>query len=264
MSERQQLDVPKSQELLEGLLTLEGSTGETYRRFWNYSPRNIGFLALQGCPPAPVATYRKWEQLGFHVQKGEKAYSILRPIQVKVENEEKPDEPKMIRRFKVVKALFHYGQVAGEGELPLYEVPDWSVDRAIEELDITRVPYQSYDGNTQGVSFGRNIAISPVAAYPLKTTVHEIGHVVGGHTTPENLAIYQDHRGVFEFEAEATAHLTLSEIGALDQFNPAESRAYIQSWMQNERPPEKSFTTVLNSTTKILDAGYEKSAEAAA
>lgn len=261
MSERLPLDVPRSQELLEALLTIPGSTGETYSRFHRYSPRNLGFLALQNCPPEPVATYAKWNELGRHVLRGSKAFSILRPIQVKVESEEE-EQPKLIRRFKVVRALFAASQTAGD-DLPPYEPPHWSKERALTTLDVTEVPFEHYDGNAQGYSYDRNVAINPVAVYPFKTLVHELGHVVGGHTTNDGMDEYRQHRGVMEFEAEATAFLTLKELSATDQFNESESRAYVQGHLKALRPPEQSFRTVLNTTTQILAAGYENTTEAA-
>lgn len=255
------LDIPKNRELLESLLTIEGSVGSTYNRFYRYSPRNIGFLAMQGCPIEPVATYRRWGELGRQVQRGEKAYSILRPIQVKVEDQE-TGEDKLVKRFKVVRALFAVSQTAGEA-LPAFEPPKWSKTRALGALAITEIPFESFDGNIQGFSYERKLAVSPVAAYPFKTWMHEAAHIQAGHTTPEHMQLYEGHRGLYEFEAEATAHLVLNELGVMDQFNPAESRAYIQHWLQDETPPEASFRTVLNTTDVILRAGYEELEEAA-
>jgi len=250
------LEVPKGREIIESLLTVEGRLGETYQRFHRYSPRNLGFLALQGCPMEPVATFKRWQELGRQVQRGQKAFSILRPIQVKVEDEQS-EEVKMIRRFKVVKALFAYSQTAGD-DLPPYEPPAWSRERALQALNITEVPFDRYDGNIQGFSYDRNLAVNPVAAYPFKTWAHEAGHIVGGHTTEDKLQEYQEHRGPFEFEAEATAHLVLKTIGATDQMDESESRGYIQYWMRNEEPTEKNYSTILNSTGRIVEAGYEE------
>lgn len=262
MERKPSIDVPASQELLEGLLTLPGSVGETYNRWHRYSPRNIGFLALQGCPPEPIATYKRWSELGFHVRKGEKAYSILRPIQVKVPDKEEPDNEEKTRfakRFKVVRALFHYGQVAGEGDLPPYTPPEWDLDRALKVLDIEQVPFASYEGNMGGYAVAKTIAINPVAPYPLRTTLHEMSHVEHGHTTSERLQEYQSHRGAFEFEAEASAYVCLNEIGELDEKTATVSRGYVQSWMKDEKPSEKSLRNVLNVSTRVLDAGYDLS-----
>lgn len=259
--ERPSLDIPKSRELLEGLLTLPGSTGETYSRFHRYSPRNIGFLALQGCPPEPVATYKRWQELGRHVTKGSKAYSILRPINVKVETEEDSHEEfKLIRRFKIVRALFAASQTAGV-DLPPYEPPEWSVERALSRLGIEREPFENYDGNVGGYAHGNSIAINPVAPFPLRTTIHEMSHVTHGDTTPENMADYQQHRGLFEFRAEASAYICLNELGQLDEKTATVSRGYVQGWLKDEQPSEDNIKRVLNVSTKILNAGYEPGKE---
>jgi hypothetical protein len=39
------------------------------------------------------------------------------------------------------------------------------------------------NGNLQGYSFDRKFEVSPVAVYPMKTLLHELGHIVLGHTT---------------------------------------------------------------------------------
>src|SRR5260370_26482114 len=57
---------------LEAMLTFEA-------RFHQYSANNVWLIALQ-CPHAErVAAYRAWEQLGYHVAKGQKAIRILAP-----------------------------------------------------------------------------------------------------------------------------------------------------------------------------------------
>jgi hypothetical protein len=57
---------------LEVLLTFEA-------RFHQYSANNIWLIALQYPHAERVAGYRAWEQLGYHVAKGQKAIRILAP-----------------------------------------------------------------------------------------------------------------------------------------------------------------------------------------
>ncbi len=257
------LEVPQARELLDTLLTLPGSTGETYSRFRRYSPRNIAFLAMQGCPPEPVATYNHWSSVDRQVQRGQKAYSILRPITVKVRDEEEPDNPdktKAFQRFKVVRALFSLSQTEGEA-LPPYEPPAWSVERALGTLAITRIPFELYDGNVGGYAVGRSIAVSELAPYPLRTTLHEISHIEHGHTAEESMAAYRQHRGQMEFEAEASAYVALNEIGALDDETASVSRGYVQGWLRGEDPSDASLRRVLNVATKVISAGYEREEE---
>ena len=52
-------------------------------------------------------------------------------------------------------------------------------------LGITRRPFDEINGNVQGFAHQREIAVSSIAELPLKTTLHEIAHVVLGHTTSQ-------------------------------------------------------------------------------
>jgi antirestriction protein ArdC len=76
-----------------------------------------------------------------------------------------------------------------------------------------------------------------------------------GHTSGEQLAEYRTHRGIKEFEAEATAYLCANELEQLDAMDASESRAYIQGWLRGERPDDQSIKRVFAATTKILKAG---------
>ena len=69
------------------------------------------------------------------------------------------------------------------------------------------------------------------------------------------IAEYEQHRGIFEFQAQGTAHLVMKELGRLTVEMATHSRGYIQSWMKGERPPDKSIREVFTATDKILRAG---------
>lgn len=251
-------------DLLEQALTIPGSLGSTYNRFYQYSPANYSLIhwqmILKGRSPEPVATFKRFQDMGRQVVKGSKAMSILRPIMVKREDEK--GEEHAFTRFKMVKCLFSLSDTEGE-PLPEVEPRDWSKERALGVLGLREVPFRHLDGNTQGYSQGNDIAINPVAAYPFKTWLHEAGHIVLGHTTGEGLAEYRSHRGIKEFQAEGTAYLCANELEVTDSFDASESRAYIQDWLQGERPPERAVQQVFSATTKILKAGYAPVAELA-
>jgi hypothetical protein len=158
------------------------------------------------------------------VLKGSKAAEIVRPITIAKKNDD-GDVESSFTRFKFVKCIFGYNQTEGE-ELTPAEMPGWDFDTALSELDIKRVPFRELDGNVQGISWGRNIAINPVATDPLGTTYHELGHVVLGHTEPDKAVEYAAHRGVYEFQAEATSYLTMHELEVMSEEQASESRAY--------------------------------------
>jgi hypothetical protein len=238
--------------LLEEALSLPGGLGNTYSRFYEYSFANQLLLYMQGVKE-PVATYKRWQDMGRQVLKGSKAKAILRPIIAKGQNDAGEDESR-VRGFKMVRCLFGVSETDGE---PLPEVPprEWSRQQALRTLDIHEVPFQLLNGNVQGYASGRELAINPVAAYPLKTTFHEVGHIVLGHTAPDSAAEYQQHRGVREFQAEATAYLCANELEVTDHMDQAESRMYIQTWLHDERPEDQAIKQVFSATTAILKAG---------
>jgi len=61
-------------------------------KFYRYSFNNSLLIYVQ-CPEATfVAGYRRWQQLGRQVRKGEKAINILAPILKKVEEDGKEEK----------------------------------------------------------------------------------------------------------------------------------------------------------------------------
>lgn len=236
---------------LNEALTLPGRMGDTYCRFYNYSFLNQLMLMEQGvCEP--VATYRRWQELGRQVLRGSKAKAILRPIVVKREDEN--GDEKTYTRFKLVNCLFPLSATEGD-ELPPVEIPTWDYHLALQNLDIREAPFTGLDGNVQGWSIGRSIAINPVAKYPVKTRMHELAHVVAGHTGPDGREDYLAHRGLREFEAESSAYLCMNELGLTEFMDVAESRGYIQSWLNGQTPPERSIRAVFKTVDTTLKAG---------
>src|SRR5438876_320120 len=248
-------------EIIEAALTTPGNIGTTYNRFYEYSFLNQIYLRMQGVAE-PVATYKRWQAIGRQVIRGAKAKEIIRPViihkQPKPGETEGTDETihtvERIVAFKAERRIFALSDTVGD-ELPPVQLPEWDVDTALNTLGIRLVPFDALSGNLQGYSRGRDIAINPVAVNPTKTRFHEIGHVVLGHTTPEALAEYQTHRGIMEFQAEATAYLTINELELLDEATATRSRGYVQDWLKGERPPDKAIREVFTATDTILKAG---------
>lgn len=238
-------------ELLESAMTAPGRMGDTYSRFYNYSFGNQILLWSQGVTE-PVNTYDRWKKMKRLPQKGLTKYYVMVPIPIK-KTDENGEEKVAFVKFKYVKALIKLSETIGE-DLPEVEIPDWSVKTALAALDIEEVDFDHNDGNTQGYSNGRKVAINPVAVYPIKTMIHEIAHIVLGHT--DSMEEYKDHRGVCEFQAEAVAYLVMHELGMDDHMDPAESRAYIQNWLGgSDRPADAKIRQVFSTVEKILKAG---------
>jgi len=113
---------------------------------------------------------------------------------------EKPSDRRAIDWVQIIEtALTAPGNIPEE--LPPVQLPEWDVDTALEKLGITKVPFRKNDSHIQGYAHGREIAINPFAVHQSNALFHELGHVVFGHTTPEMLEQYEQHRGIFEFQA---------------------------------------------------------------
>jgi len=134
-------------------------------------------------------------------------------------------------------------------------IPEWNEERALAALDIRRVPFEDLDGNTQGYAKrGRKIVVSPIAALPVKTLFHEVGHVMLGHTDEGDLAdTERTPRDIREMEAEAVSLLCCESLG----LPGAEySRGYIQSWGQGQTFSERSAQRIFHAADQILRSGY--------
>lgn len=240
---------------MEALLDHEGSLDDTYRRLYNYSMGNCAFLLYQGVPPQPIATYDRWKELGRQVKRGAKARSIIRPVNIKLKDQlDEEGNPLIIKRFKPVRCIFPIEDTEGE-DLPPVQIPEWDKDTALKNLDITEVPYEMFDNQVQGYSYGKNVAINPTAKRPFKTLMHELGHVVLGHTTEDEQEDYQHHAGEKEFQAEATAVITLKELRAEEHMDLSVSAAYVKSHMHRERPSDRAIQGVFKGSNQILEAG---------
>lgn len=251
MTTTQSIEWPK---LIEEALTVKGSLGNTFNRFYNYSFMNQIYLWLQGVNE-PVATYKVWLENDRQVLKGQKAHMIVRPVFRKGDTDEGEEEYELCG-FKPVNCVFGFSQTDGE-PLPPVELPAWKLDLALDTLKITQEKYTSTDGNCQGYSHDRKFAINPTAKNATKTTFHELAHIVLGHTDKKNQHDYAQHRGLKEFQAEATAFLLMKELEAPDQ-SASESRAYIQHWLADEKPEDKAIKQVFKAVNDILVAGREK------
>jgi antirestriction protein ArdC len=255
-----QIDWPT---MLTEALNAPGSLGNTYRRYYDYSFLNQIRLLLQGVRE-PVATYNRWHELGRQVRKGSKAKVVLAPVMVNrdakdgngnivIGSDGNPRKRQVLVGFRDSRTVFGYSDTDGN-EVPPVQLPGWDVDTALAALGIDRVAFDMINGNAQGFSFedaaGRHVAVNPTAAYPAKTMLHEFGHLTLGHCQDGD----QTHRGIAEFEAEATAYLVAKEL-ELIAWDAGESRAYIQGWLGGTEVTEDHITRVFAAVNKILTAG---------
>jgi hypothetical protein len=250
--------------LLEQAVTQPGSIMKAYSAFHNYSLGNqllaMFECANRGIEVGPINTYNRWQELGRQVRKGEKAITLCMPVTCKRETtvKEKADgrgDEVGFTRFIYRPRWFVLSQTDGQPmETPA--IPDWNLDAALKATEIERVPFEDTDGNCQGYAKRgkREIAINPVAQLPFKTTIHEMAHVLLGHTNVEGSDdIHQTPKNIREVEAEAVALLVLE---ALNLPGAEFCRGYCQKWLgEGGEIPEASATKIMKVADKILKAG---------
>lgn len=252
---------PNFSTLLLEAVNKPGTIMKAYSAFHNYSLGNQLLAMIQcqlrGIDPGPINTFPKWQNLGRHVKKGQKALTLCMPVTVKrKEKHETGEEHDASFTTFVYKARwFVLAQTEGK-TVDFTTVPEWHVDKALSELDVKRVPFAGTDGNCQGYARKREIAVSPIAQLSHKTLFHEMGHVILGHTSEADFNdTERTPKTLREIEAEAVAMLCCE---ALDLEGAEFCRGYIQEWLKRVRGsviPEKSAQKILRAADQILKAG---------
>ena len=247
-------------DLLERAVSEPGTISAAYSAFHNYSIGNqlaaLFQCSLRKIPIGPISTLKDWNRKGRFVKRGEKAISLCMPITgtKTVKDETTGEETTDHYTFFVCKPRwFVLAQTEGQEYKPDVVINAWNRAKALEALNIQERPFQIIDGNCQGYSHHRVIAINPVAVNPLKTTIHEMAHILCGHTTEGRVTDSElTPHHLREAEAESVAFLVGSILG-LD--NRSDCRGYIQEWLKGDSIPEKSAQKIFKVADQILKAG---------
>jgi len=265
-------DIPKWSALLVEAVNKPGMIMQAYTAFHNYSIGNqilaLVQCQLRGIEPGPINTFPGWQALGRTVKRGERALVLCMPITRKVRDEEAQESEgengeRTFTSFMHKARWFVVSQTVGD-ELTPPHIADWDADRALASLNIERITFTHTDGNCQGYAKKRQIAISPVAQLPHKTLLHEVAHVVLGHTTE---AAFTDTertpKSLREVEAESVALLCCE---ALNLEGADYCRGYIQNWLRPSTGtadviPEKSAQKIFRAADQILRAGRRQTSE---
>lgn len=247
-------------QLLKDAVSQPGIISKAYSTFYGYSLGNQ-LLAWSQCmardiPLGPIATFKAWKDLGRSVKKGEKAIALVMPVTINKKDEAGEKTGDVFQMFVMRNNWFVMSQTDGEDFANEVPVPTWDKAKALETLGITEEHFALANGNVQGYAQLKTIAINPVAELPHKTRFHEIAHVVLGHTT-EGLVTDSEMtpRDVREVEAEGVAYILCALLGLPGL---AESRGYIQNWMNDAEISDKSAQRIFSAANKILEAGQQK------
>lgn len=207
------------------------------RRLHRYSFHNSFLIALQ-CPDATmVAGYRKWQELGRQVKKGERSIAIFAPMVKKVKDDDGEEKRKLIG-FKAA-SVFDLSQTEGD-EIPMPPSPvivegdDEAVCEAYENVEhyaesigcSVEVVDHHLLGTAQGAINTKTKEIRLRNDLPpaqrLKTLIHEVAHAVQ-HVDNQERGSNEE----IEVEAETIAYLVSDAIG-LD--TGCYSFAYVAGW----------------------------------
>jgi len=254
--------------ILHVALTQPGVMNQAYRAFHNYSIGNQLLAALQlldkGLPLAPIASFNAWREKGRFVKKGEKAISLFMPISVKRRADKNApadsadagavgESRGTFSVFMLRPNWFSLNQTEGDEFAAESVTPAWDAVTAMAALDIIEEPFEHLQGNHLGYARARSIGLNPMNPLKHKTRFHEMAHVVLGHTAVADM--HDDEaltRQIEEAEAEGVAYLLCA---LLDLPGQAESRFYIQGWLQGGTLPEKSAKRIFGAADRIMKAG---------
>ena len=165
------------------------------------------------------------------MRKGEKAIVLCMPLTLKRERETEDGEKREDRftRFVWRPNWFVLAQTEGQTEPEPIAAPGWEAEQALTALGIERVPFEHLDGNCQGYARKRSVSVSTLAENPVKTMLHELAHVVLGHTDASECSDAGElTRADREVEAEGCAYICGSVLG-IDGLE--KSRGYLQTWL---------------------------------
>lgn len=215
------------------LLTSDGwrRWAETRATFHKYSFGNCLLIAQQAPEATQVAGFRKWQELGRQVRKGERSIRIMAPMSVKERDETGQETGERLMFFRAV-PVFDIAQTDGEPlpEAPREPITGESHERYLAPLKgLARsmgLAVYEYQPTSDAQGFydekGKRIVISTDLAPngKVRTLVHELAHAHG--------VTYKDYsRGEAEVIVETAATIVC---GALGLDTSCESIPYIAGW----------------------------------
>ena len=241
-------------------------------KFHSYSFRNTMLIRFQMPHASQVAGFRRWQELGRQVRKGEKSLKIFgyreRKITVEEDQEENQNPstlPGTIRalpmRYFPVLSVFDISQtdlvegsedqrlakhLRGEDTAGLYEgLAAWMTSQGWNiECHGAGGANGYMDAETKSIVIAPHLE----AAQATKTLIHETAHAL----MHSKITDYQTHRGVYETEAESVAYVVA---GAFGMDTSAYSIGYVAGWSNFDAETiEETGNRVLKCAHQLIDA----------
>jgi len=242
---------------------------DVQRRFHHYSWGNCLLISLQRPDASQVAGYRRWQQLGRQVRKGEKGIAILAPVVNRlrrtVEGEDGVESEDVLRVVRAFRTAFVFDIAQTDGD-PLPEIAQrllgddpadafFKLQAVAGALDFTVevTPLgDSLNGDCNYATRSIRINADVSALQGVKTLAHEIAHAL--LHGPDRVAP-DVPRALKELEAESVAYVVCSELG-ID--SGEYSFGYVAGWAGGGEAASKAISAsaqrIQQAARAILDA----------
>jgi hypothetical protein len=234
----------------------------------------VGQNAAEGREGSISGPFSFWKGIGRRVKKNEEGMFVLTPISFPRdrvdENGNKVRDPKTGKvlvdwvkngRYALRPSRFDLSQTEG----PDVEFPEVAFDLGglLCALEVELVPFTMDDNACGGYCYGTEdgdfLAINPLYPDPLGVLLHELAHIVLGHTQESrNVWVSEADRtprDLRELGAEGTNLILQSTLGNTDA--EAYSRGYMQNWNLNKytEMPERAADDIFAAGNIIYRAG---------
>lgn len=251
--------------------------GEAFKRylafaakFHRYSAKNSLLILVQRPGATRVAGYRRWQELGRQVRRGEEGIRILAPILRTIEDEESGEKARILCSFKVVK-VFDVSQtdpIPGAEPLPEKPRPEAlrssssaarALARSLARLcEAERLEVRESCEELDALYPGANGLYSPNKSLILlretltedqkaKSLTHELAH----HLLHRDLPAAEAERPTLEAEAEGTAYAVLSYFGVDAS---SYSFAYVAHWAERKEVAKAVLASIQKTARMIIEA----------
>ena len=233
--------------------------------FHSYSLNNVLLILSQRPDATQVAGFRAWQRNGRQVRKGEHGIRIFgySTVVIASDGDNTSDDGELtvrrVPRYPLV-TVFDITQTDPIDAASLPADPARLLmgadDHGIINTLTAHLAEQGWTVSRETIRGGANGYADPSARrvvirtdlpaeHTAKTLIHETAHITLGHT--DDLAGYDQHRGLAETEAESVAYIVAGLIG-FD--TSAYSISYITGWSDGD-------TTLIKSTAaRVLAAAH--------
>lgn len=239
-------------------------------RFHRYSSNNTLLVLLQRPNATRLAGYRKWQDLGRQVRRGEEGLKILAPITRTVEDEQSGEKARVLCSFKVVK-VFDVSQTDPiPGAEPLPEKPrpetlhgDSDAARALgrslldfcgfEDVSVSEddLELDALSPGAKGLYHLREKRILLRSALPTNQRTKTLAHELAHHLLHRNAEATEADRPTLEAEAEGVAYAVLSYFGV----DASEySFAYVARWAESKEVVRAALFNIQRTVRAIIEA----------